>query len=294
MLFNKNFILNKLVQHKIIRKNEIFECGFCQKCLNCTNFMIKVILNIAEKRTKTIKNDNKIYIMRVISGIGGVDAKQLIDEIFNLYIKIFSKLDNININYDMYSIIFTNYKLFFLLKEFETCIYKIIRISPFSDKKQTSIIAISYQQIESININLNMDDIIFTYTRSSGAGGQNVNKTNSCVIAKHVLTNLSVKVSKERTQFQNKKIAIEQLSNKIKVQKQFNINNIKKNQYTNRESISIGGKFNRLINLHKDKYISINYDVINSSNKNKIKFIIDKIDNIPILKIILITLLVFI
>jgi len=58
-------------------------------------------------------------------------------------------------------------------------------------------------------------DIEFRMTHSSGAGGQNVNKTFSAVIATHIPTGIQVRIETERSQYKNKLIAVDLLSAKI-------------------------------------------------------------------------------
>lgn len=64
------------------------------------------------------------------------------------------------------------------------------------------------------------NSIIFSTCRSSGKGGQHVNKTESAVHAKHISTGISVKVQTERSQFANKKLARELIALKISAQKE--------------------------------------------------------------------------
>lgn len=68
---------------------------------------------------------------------------------------------------------------------------------------------------ESFSDRLPERDIEFRYMRGSGAGGQHRNKTESCVVARHVPTGTEARVCSERSQHQNKAIAIEILTSRI-------------------------------------------------------------------------------
>jgi peptide chain release factor 1 len=72
---------------------------------------------------------------------------------------------------------------------------------------------------------LNTNDVSICYTRSSGPGGQNVNKVSSCVQMTYIPTGLQIKVQDTRDQNKNKEIAYQRLTEKLKLiedQKQYN------------------------------------------------------------------------
>ncbi|WP_299158291.1 peptide chain release factor H [uncultured Tenacibaculum sp.] len=87
---------------------------------------------------------------------------------------------------------------------------------------------------------INENAIQFQAIRSSGAGGQHVNKVSSAVRAKHIPTGVQVLVSDSRSQHQNKKIAIQRLKEKIT---NYNISQLKesvKNEWENHLSLERG------------------------------------------------------
>jgi peptide chain release factor len=87
---------------------------------------------------------------------------------------------------------------------------------------------------------INENEIKFQAIRSSGAGGQHVNKVSSAIRAKHLQTGIQVLVMDSRSQHQNKKIAIQRLQQKVS---EFNLNQQKeqlKNQWENHQKLERG------------------------------------------------------
>lgn len=64
-------------------------------------------------------------------------------------------------------------------------------------------------------LNIRKEDIVESFIRAKGPGGQNVNKTSTCVYLKHIPTGIEVKCQKERSQILNRYIARKILTNKI-------------------------------------------------------------------------------
>jgi hypothetical protein len=252
------------------------KCLLCKKCSLCNDIMIKVIQDFSCQYDSL---QNMSLSMQFIVGIGGEDTKDITINVFNLYVDIV-KIFDINMEYsrDENIIFFKNYKIFKIFQLSESCICKVIRISPFSNKKQTSLFAINFLEMDNNVYQINLNDISFKYTKSSGAGGQNVNKIMSCVIAKHIPTGIQTKISHDRNQTQNKKIAIKILQQKVYT----NIINSKsdksKNTYSKQHKISWGGNFNRIINLHQHKFLKIR-----STNK---KYTVASLNTLPIIEIL--------
>lgn len=245
------------ISDELINLLENLDCNICFFCDRCIKVIIHVLQRFIKEDNKSI--NNSLMTMSVITGMGGEDAQDITNQILNMYFKSLLILDDISI-YDRNNIVFKNCKLFNLLSKYEKCIYKIVRISPFSNKKQTSYIGINFCIHNFSDVSINIDDIEFKYTRSSGSGGQHVNKTNSCVIAKHIPTSLSVKISQERNQLQNKSLAIKILTYKVNKHILDKNKLSKKNNYTCKQKISFGSNFDRYINMHKDKFFKTKID----------------------------------
>lgn len=234
---------------------------------------------IEENIIFTEDEDKLNAYMEIHSGTGGIDAQDCSEILLKMYTTWFEKK---NFDYKIIDIslgdkigiksasikIEGNYAYGWTKNE--SGIHRLVRKSPFNSnkKRHTSFSSIIIYPVHKNKTNFEINDKelkIETY-RSSGAGGQHVNKTDSAVRITHIPTKISVQSQSERSQHKNKINAIEQLKMKIYA---FNkLNNIKNTN--NKSEMSWGNQIRSYVfDKSYVKDIRINKEI------NDINFIIN-------------------
>lgn len=158
-----------------------------------------------------------IAILEFYPGPGGEEAYLWANDLMNMYIRYANKLNWKVSQVDDNIIKISGFDAYNQLK-FETGTHRVQRI-PVTEKRgrihTSTASVVVLPQINSTDIIINPDDIEMTASRAGGCGGQNVNKVSTAVRLLHKPTSLTFSVRQERSQQQNREIAMDLLRAKL-------------------------------------------------------------------------------
>lgn len=190
--------------------------------------IIKEIADLKEQISGIGKYDKGDAIITILSGAGGDDAEDFSAILFRMYQKYIEKKgwqiylihQNENDHGGFRNITFEirGKSAYGTLKN-ESGVHRLVRISPFNAKQlrhtSFSLVEVIPKFDKTSDIEIRPEELRVEFSRSSGPGGQNVNKRETAVRVVHIPTNLAVHAESERSQAQNKEKAIEILKGKI-------------------------------------------------------------------------------
>ena len=186
---------------------------------------------VEELRLVTLLNgeyDANNAILTFHAGAGGTEAQDCVEMLYRMYtrfaarhnwtVKVLDYLEGDEAGIKSASILVEGHNAYGFLRS-ENGVHRLVRVSPFdaSGRRHTSFASLEVmpELDDAITVEIKPEDIKMEVFRSSGAGGQHINKTSSAVRLIHIPTGIVVSCQNERSQFQNRDMCMKMLAAKL-------------------------------------------------------------------------------
>ncbi len=198
---------------------ELIKDDIGKLCRDIAKFKLELLLNKKEDATNCYLSIN--------AGAGGTESQDWASMLLRMYIR-FCERENFHVDVLDYqsgeeagiksATLYIKRRNATGLLKAECGVHRLVRISPFDSNKRrhTSFAAVTIlPEVEDVNFEILEKDLKIDTYRAGGAGGQHVNKTESAIRITHMPTGIIVQCQNERSQGQNKQIALKMLKAKL-------------------------------------------------------------------------------